>query len=152
MTHAHMAYFEAARELAALRQQRAQLQTQLDGLVTPITQAKALPNKTRERSCGKLRPVNLRKRGNTMKTLIAVTTCHGVTFQFHALSQLATWGKDVLNKKALQLSNGGSDANITALKFFLGRSEDTRIPQRKPHWWEVFLDCPDGYEDRKEKM
>ena len=48
MTHAHMAYFEAARELAALRRQQMQLQTQLDGLVTPITQAEALTNKTRE--------------------------------------------------------------------------------------------------------
>jgi hypothetical protein len=47
MTNAQ-AYFDAARELAALRQQRAQLQTQLDGLITPITQAEALTNKTRE--------------------------------------------------------------------------------------------------------
>lgn len=47
MTPAHD-YFEAARELAALRQQRAQLQTELDGLVTPITQAEALTNKTRD--------------------------------------------------------------------------------------------------------
>lgn len=41
-------YFEAARELAALRQQQKQLQEQLDGLVTPIAQAEALTNKTRE--------------------------------------------------------------------------------------------------------
>jgi hypothetical protein len=47
MIHAQ-AYFDAARELATLRQQRAQLQTQLDGLVTPITQAEALTNKTRD--------------------------------------------------------------------------------------------------------
>jgi hypothetical protein len=47
MTHAQD-YFDAARELAALRQQRAQLQTQLDGLVTPITQAEASTNKARE--------------------------------------------------------------------------------------------------------
>lgn len=47
MSHAQ-AYFDAARELAALRQQQAQLQTQLDGLLTPITQAEALTNKTRE--------------------------------------------------------------------------------------------------------
>ena len=41
-------YFEAARELAALRQQQAQLQQQLDGLVTLVAQAEAANNKTRE--------------------------------------------------------------------------------------------------------
>ncbi len=70
------------------------------------------------------------------------------------MSQLATWGKDVINLKALQLSNGGSDANITDLKFFRGRSEYVRAgePQPKPLFFEVFLDCPDGYGERKEKM
>jgi hypothetical protein len=43
-----MDYFEAARELAALRRQQVQLQTPLDGLLTPITQAEALTNKTRD--------------------------------------------------------------------------------------------------------
>lgn len=47
MTHAQN-YFEAARELAALRKQQADLQTALAGLVTPIAQAEALSNKTRE--------------------------------------------------------------------------------------------------------
>jgi len=54
MTHAQD-YFEASQQLAWLRQQQAQLQTQLDGLVsdidaiaTDITQAEALTNKTRE--------------------------------------------------------------------------------------------------------
>ena len=42
------AYFEAASELAALRQQQKQLQEQLDGLVTPIAQAEAAVNKARE--------------------------------------------------------------------------------------------------------
>lgn len=41
-------YFEAARELAALRKQQADLQQALDGLVTPIAQSEALTNKTRE--------------------------------------------------------------------------------------------------------
>jgi hypothetical protein len=41
-------YFEAKGQLATLLQQRAELQTQLDGLVTPIAQAEALTNKTRE--------------------------------------------------------------------------------------------------------
>jgi hypothetical protein len=68
------------------------------------------------------------------------------------MSQLATWGKDVINKKALQLADGESDANITDLKFFLGRSENVDQPQRKPCFFEVFLDCPDGYGERKEKM
>jgi hypothetical protein len=47
MTPAHN-YFEAARQLAALRKQQADLIAELDGLVTPIAQAEALTNKTRE--------------------------------------------------------------------------------------------------------
>jgi hypothetical protein len=38
-------YFEAAQELKTLKQQQAQLQTALDGLVNPIAQAQAAVNK-----------------------------------------------------------------------------------------------------------
>src|SRR5216684_910675 len=68
-----------------------------------------------------------------MKTLIACTTCHGESFRVKAASQLLTWGRDVR----------GAD-----LKFFCGVDADNR----KPSPTEVFLDCPDGYKERKQKM
>src|ERR1700682_3813263 len=67
-----------------------------------------------------------------MKTLIAITGWHGSGLRAEA--QRLTWIKDV-------------PANGADVKFFLGRG-----PARSPEPDEIFLDCHDGYVERKEKI
>lgn len=67
-----------------------------------------------------------------MKTLIAITGWHGSGERAEA--QRATWVKDC-PKVGVEV------------KFFLGRG-----PARTPQADEVFLDCHDGYKERKEKI
>jgi hypothetical protein len=79
--------------------------------------------------------------------LIACTTCHGLEYRQKVAAQRITWGKDLQ----------GAD-----LKFFYGRPTingqpysmgwEDLIKLKQPTPDVVWLDCPDGYKQRKEKM
>lgn len=66
-----------------------------------------------------------------MKTLIAITTCHRDEYQEKANAQRATWVKDVR----------GAD-----VRFFAGGWGHRKKVD------DVWLDCPDSYEERKQKV
>lgn len=72
-----------------------------------------------------------------MKSLIAVATCHVLQYRLKALAQRVTWVKDVR----------GVD-----VRFFCGRNTNPCEPNQPMTTDEVWLDCPDSYAERKEKI